>query len=168
MTNVSGVLSVREECEGGDVASELTELPNDWFGGAAQFVLLVHGFNNDVDEARESFSRLTARLPDRFPKVGWFYLPGDADLGWFDFLDFISYPAEIPDAQESAVHLADALTRLARENPGVEVALVGHSLGCRLIAECVHLLLSRPAADRPDVNAVLFLAAERGELRWCG
>ncbi len=160
MTIVSGVLSVREECDGGGVATELTELPSGWFGGASSFVLLVHGFNNDVDEAREAYSCLTNCLPDCFfPKVGWFYWPGDADVGWLDFLDFISYPTEIRDAQDSAVHLANALTRLARENPGAEVTLVGHSLGCRLIAECLNLLMGRPATDRPVIKALLFMAA---------
>lgn len=158
MTKVSGALSVREKCEGGDVAAELTELPNSWLGGASHIILLIHGFNNDVNEARDAYTRLTSRLPDRFPKVGWFYWPGDADLGWFDFLDFISYPTEIPDAQESAVHLADALKRLARNDPGIEVTLVGHSMGCRLIAECVHLLAGHPA-ECPIIKALLFMAA---------
>ena len=159
MTKVSGALSVREDCEGGAVASELTEFPNGWFGGATHFVLFVHGFNNDLDEAREAYGRLTDRLPDRFPKLGWFYWPGDASFGWFDVLEFVSYPTEIPDARYSAQRLADELTRLARENLGVEITLLGHSLGCRLIAECVHLLASQPEASRPTIRALLFMAA---------
>ena len=158
MTKVSGALSVREKCEGGDVADSLSILPDGWLDGTPHIVLLIHGFNNDVDEAREAFSRLTSRLPERFPKVGWFYWPGDADLGWSDFLDFLSYPTEIPDAQNSARHLADTLSHLARENPGVEVTLVGHSLGCRLIAECVLILASRPT-ERPVIKALLLMAA---------
>lgn len=159
MTKPSGIISVRERCDGGDVATEVTEIPLGWTRGNHHLVLMVHGFNNNVDEARSAFSKLTDKLPECFPKVGWFYWPGDADMGWFDFLDFLSYPTDIPDAQESALHLANTLTRLAQETPGLQITLVGHSLGCRLITECIHLLAARRASDRPQINALLFMAA---------
>ena len=158
MTRLSGILSVREKCDGGDVADRVTEDPPGWMGGTSHLVLLIHGYNNNVDEARAAFSGLTSVLPDRFPKVGWFYWPGDADLGWFDFLDFISYPTEIEDAKTSAKRLEDTLVRVASENPGIEVTLVGHSLGCRLIAECIHGLAAKPD-QAPRIKALILMAA---------
>lgn len=66
----SGVLSVPEQRDGGDIAAELTTFPNGWLDGAAHVVILIYGFNNDVDETRNAFSCLTSRLPEHFPKCG--------------------------------------------------------------------------------------------------
>ena len=159
MARVSGVLSVRTECEGGDVATETEINPTFWLDGTTHLVLLIHGFNNDVNEARESFRTMTELLPDRFPKIGWVYWPGDADLGWFDFLDFVSYPTEIIDAQGSAELLAGTLRQFNKLNPGAEVTLVGHSLGCRLISECLDIMMRQSDSERPSIHAVVFLAA---------
>ena len=154
-----GVLSVRTASDGGVVAESVTESPKGWLGGAPRIVLFVHGYNNNVREARESFETLTKQLPGRFPKLGWFYWPGDADFGIFDVLDFLSYPTEIPDAKSSAQRLADRLSQLAVETNGVEITLVGHSMGCRLILECLRVFASQPTRRRPIFKSIFLMAA---------
>ncbi len=154
----AGILTVREECDGGQVSSRAHEDPPDWSSGTSHLVLFVHGFNNNVKEARKAYTNFTKRLPHRFPKTAWYFWPGDANFGLLDFLDFASYPTDIEDARTSADRLATWLTALHSRNNNATVTLVGHSLGCRLIFECLHIFATDPGKAHPRFKALFLMA----------
>ena len=156
----AGELSVREQSVGGPVSDSVHATPEGWIDGTAfRVVLLVHGFNNNLKEAQDSYGTFTGMLPRLDAKIGWLFWPGDADFGWFQFADFLSYPTEIPDARESARRLADFLVTTATEHPTLQIILVGHSLGCRLILETLRLFADNPQWNRPDFPLVMLMAA---------
>lgn len=156
MTSPDGRLTVREPGRkaGGKVVALAAE-PEGWMHGAHHVVLLVHGYNNDRKEAERAFAFFLDHLPAGPWRAGGYQWPGDADLGPVQWLDFLGYPAEIPDARAAAAELAGYLRELARANPALELTLVGHSLGCRLILE----MLDRLRAPRPAIRHVLLMAA---------
>jgi pimeloyl-ACP methyl ester carboxylesterase len=155
----AGELSLRIDAVGGDVASRVVERPPGWIDGVPHVILLVHGFNNNQGEACDAFGSFLALLPDRLGPVGRFFWPGDADFGFFQWLDFLSYPTEIPDARHSAERLADYLVRKAQLSPNTLITLVGHSLGCRLVLEMLDCLTTRPVVDRPMIHLIVLMAA---------
>ena len=159
MIRADGELSVRVDAVGGDVAARVAERPEAWLDGAYQVVLLIHGFNNNQGEACEAFENFMGLLPRGLGRVGRFFWPGDADFGFFQWLDFLSYPTEIPDARESAARLAARLVEVAQTTPGIAFSLVGHSMGCRLILEMLEDLGTRPEAERPSIRLIMLMAA---------
>ncbi|MGH0034654.1 MAG: alpha/beta hydrolase [Myxococcota bacterium] len=156
MKEFAGTLTVRETSPGGGVADPAEEWPDGWMQHPGRVALLVHGFNNDEREATEAYAALRRNLPEGPAQVGCFHWPGDADFGWFRFADFLSYPDEIPDAREAARVLANHLVDLHRDCPAVELVLIGHSLGCRVILETLRRLVGRPA---PPIAAIVLMAA---------
>ena len=162
MRKSNGELSVRDGNRkvGGPVAAEVHGTAKGWMGAAGQVVLLVHGFNNNFDEAQKAYLSFREHLP----ASGTWYLgevqwPGDADFGFVQWLDFLSYPTEIPDARESAERLAAYLSQVARINPALELTLVGHSLGCRLILEMLGRFESGASKPAPFIRRILLMAA---------
>lgn len=159
MIRADGELSVRTKSVGGRVAPRVTARPTGWLHGAHRVVLLVHGYNNNQCEACEAFRSFLDNLPSGLGRVGRFFWPGDADFGFLQWLDFLSYPSEIPDARNSASSLAMFLASVARANPALELVLVGHSLGCRLILEMLDLFAAGSVNPRPNVKLILLMAA---------
>ena len=153
MIEASGELSVRNDPVGGPVLQEVSERPKDWMLGAPRVVLLVHGFNNNQCEACEAFQDFFDLLPRGLAKFGRFFWPGDADFGFFQWVDFLSYPTEIPDAKESARVFAEHLLRFAKLSPHTELFLVGHSMGCRLILEMLYQIhvQKQPGTPMPRI-----------------
>jgi pimeloyl-ACP methyl ester carboxylesterase len=111
-------------------------------------VVLVHGFNNNQQEAEvaylgfrdrqaELLQTNAQRFEDTLTDVFW---PGDADWGLFDFFDFLSYPNAIGAAKASAPVLADYL--MSRTDV-LNLYFVGHSMGCRVVLETIEILRSR-------------------------
>jgi len=162
MSQRDGELSVREADRrgvGGPVAKEVRDDPPGWMANANQAVLLVHGFNNNQKEARKAYEKFRANLPTGIWRVGEVQWPGDADFGFLQWLDFLSYPTEIPDARDSAERLAAFLAKLARTNPTIEITLVGHSLGCRLILELLDRFETGKSKPAPTFRRILLMAA---------
>lgn len=155
----AGDLSVRKHRVGGPVAKHVSDRPQGWLSGAQRVVLLVHGFNNNYKEAGASFNAFLGNLPPVPWDLGRCYWPGDADFGPVQWLDFLSYPSEIPDARLSAKRLAGFLSAAATRNPTLEIILVGHSLGCRLILELLDRYAKGKNAPAPAVRFVLLMAA---------
>ena len=113
-------------------------------------LLLVHGFNVSQCGACRAYEPFLGNF-DRWPasrrwpvtRVFW---PGDAN--WGPGLKALAYPLKPKAAEESARSLADFLRTLVGPNGGpAELALVGHSLGCRLVLE---LLLQLKGSARPS------------------
>jgi len=151
----AGDISVRREGTGA-VAAFPVATPPRWMEGQRHVVLLVHGYNADERAARRTFDAFLRMLPARFPTVGRFYWPGDADWGVFSAL---CYPSKIPVARQSAATLAGYLAGLRGPGGGpVELTLVGHSLGCRVILELLEDLSWLKEA-RAVVRVVVLMGA---------
>lgn len=157
-------LSVREQSTGGDVAPEVTLSSAPFPQGRRRVVLLVHGYNNTETAARASYTDFTDDLVNLgagtsvlLGDLGKIYWPGDARLGP---LSFISYPAEIKPAEDSAAVLARYLATLV--GPGgtpTEIFLIGHSLGNRVILEMLERFADMPLPPTVEVPGGCLMAA---------
>ena len=157
-------LSVRIAQTGGPVRPSVEHPPRFAAPPSGHIVLLVHGYNNNMADARAAYSNFLDNLDALLsrgdirtggakPDVGKFFWPGDANLWIFSFL---SYPTEISDAKESAQVFARFLAGI----PGLrEVSLVGHSMGCRLVLEMLSLYARGDAPGFPKVRFLLLAAA---------
>ena len=159
-------LSLRSQPErGGPVRDNVEDrdgLEKD--GEWRHLLVLVHGFNNPESEAEAKYDRYVDILrpglensrvaPDAVAKFHW---PGNAAVGPFPIFDFAGYPVDVERTLQSVAPLADFLTRLIATRPqGRRISFVGHSLGCRLIAEAMCRLV---AAGQPPLAVVSLMAA---------
>ncbi|MBI4840263.1 MAG: alpha/beta hydrolase [candidate division NC10 bacterium] len=162
MSPVSGDLSVRTRGVGGPVAPEVVEVPRGWILGRRRILVLVHGYNNTEDDARQSYRVYAENLEagpacDRLPDLGRFLWPGDSAWG---FLSALSYPWEIGDARQSASRLARFFAGVFGPEGGpTELNFVGHSLGCRLLLETLALVASGAVGGWPEVRRLCLMAA---------
>lgn len=156
------VLSVRETEEGGDLAVAVKCEPPLPPSSARHLVILVHGFNNHLGEAAEASQGFRTRqypLAGLVPpaiegSLGDFFWPGDADWAWLlDKADFLIYPAAVRKAPGAGERLAACLISMPNL---VTVDFVGHSLGCRVVLECIKTMLGGP---HPTVRRVVLMAA---------
>lgn len=132
---------------GGPVAPTVNEQGAPLAGGQWRHLLiLVHGFNNSLDEAAGKYAtyiddilaiagRDSRVLPDAIVGFHW---PGNEAVGPFSFMDFAGYPVDVERALQTAAPFAAKLRELLAERPGMRrLSLVGHSLGCRVILEAL-------------------------------
>jgi hypothetical protein len=156
------VLSVREVPEGGDLAVAVKCDPPLPLSSTRHLVILVHGFNNHLGEAAEAYLGFRERqyplagvLPPALePGFGDFFWPGDADWAWLlDKADFLIYPAAVRKAPGAGERLAMCLAEMPNL---VTVDFVGHSLGCRVVLECIRALLG---GRHPVIRRVVLMAA---------
>jgi hypothetical protein len=157
------MLSVRESPEGGNLRLEVACQPASPPSAARELVVLVHGFNNHMGEAAEAYQGFRSRQypwagvmpPALEPVLGDFFWPGDADwVGLLDKADFLVYPTAVNTAPLAGQRLA---TYLASMPNLLSVDFVGHSLGCRVVLECMQAMLGMPA--HPHVRRVVLMAA---------
>jgi pimeloyl-ACP methyl ester carboxylesterase len=166
-------VSARAVPEGGPVRNGLLLQPDPSLPTQRELLVLVHGFNNNLQEAQEAYAAFrdgqrsqlspsdVSRLSDQLADCFW---PGDADLpGPLDFLDFLVYPFAIPKGMATSRLLADYL--MAR--PDAEtVHFVGHSMGCRVILETIqHMLAAGPRGKK--VGRVCLMAAAVPTFKVC-
>lgn len=163
-------VSVRGEEAGGPVRP-FSQGPCQWSARNGPIVLLVHGFNNTLDDARDAYARFIKRLaplvqepltdiggplcgPD---EVYRFYWPGDTDL-WL--LSFVSYPCEIEPAEKSGAELARFITEVYHARPlsGL-LDIHAHSLGGRVVLEALTALARASEVPRGFVRRVSMTAA---------
>lgn len=110
----------------------LTALPAERFVGR-EIVFVTHGFNVNLERGVRSLTRLeqALSLPPGFVVIGVLW-PGD----WW--IPVINYPAEAGDAVRCGRYLStfcnDALVHAAA------FSFVSHSLGARVVLECVKRL----------------------------
>lgn len=109
---------------------------------------LVHGFNVNRRDGQEKLLNLARNLPSNpdtaCVAVTW---PGDS------WARFASYPFEGNDADDTGTELARFIDRVLPA--GTELAFVSHSLGARVVMEC----LRRLGAGRYPVGQVCVMAA---------
>lgn len=129
-------------------------------------LVLVHGFNNPESEAEGKYQHYVDILrpgleksrvaPDAVAKFHW---PGNAAVGPFPIFDFAGFPVDVGRALQSVGPLVDFLGRLIATGPeGRMISFVGHSLGCRLIAEAMCRLVTS-GQTRPALAVVSLMAA---------
>ncbi len=162
-------LSARTEPEGGDLLNPLRPDPSSPACAARELVVLVHGFNNHVGQAAsayEAFRRRQYPLSGMTPPglesdFGDFFWPGDGNWGLLDAIDFLIYPVAVRVAPEAGFSLANYLCTLPNL---VVVHFVGHSLGCRVILECIQAMGVRSIqraneVSHPVIGRVVLMAA---------
>lgn len=114
----------------------------------SKITFLLHGFNVNRQDGRNSLLRLAGRLPSSsdgaIVAVLW---PGD------HWVRAISYPFEGNDADDSAAEMARFIDRVLR--PETELNFVSHSLGARVVMETVNRLIG----DRYSIRQVCLMAA---------
>jgi pimeloyl-ACP methyl ester carboxylesterase len=141
--DIQNKLSVRQPGSpiGGAVADTVRLAAGSSPDGRSKVVLFVHGYNNSAPDADTAYGRfltdlMSASATTRFhlPAFG-FYWPGDTHI---KIISTIGYPFQIDPAIDSASRLFAFVSTL--QGPGgtpIEINLVGHSLGCRLVLELV-------------------------------
>jgi pimeloyl-ACP methyl ester carboxylesterase len=143
-------LSARQRDEGGDVQNPFNVI---WKGNQPitqlDLVVLIHGFNNHVEEAQTAYLGFRRRQSGFLSEgdaerlelmLGDVFWPGDADWGLVDILDALYYPKTIAKARATAGILADYLvTRTDVHN----LSFIGHSMGCRVVLETIKELKAR-------------------------
>lgn len=139
-------LSWREDAVGGKVlqAPRISDSDRRALAVAANIVLLLHGYNNTMEDAEEAYAGFHARqaeldptgrytLGRTFVHVFW---PGDAK---WSIASFFFYPWSIAQAKRTAKLLAEYLAGLyAGQAPRIDI--VAHSMGCRLALEMLRTL----------------------------
>lgn len=168
-------LDFRKEPKGGGFAA-----PDTRGLTARRLTLLIHGYNVDRKGAQDAYQRFqdtqralgslkTGSTVFKIPFVEVFW-PGDADWG---IASFLVYPSAVPKARQAAVLLANVLRTAATVMGNLEVDIVAHSLGARVMAELLQNLEANPG--RVSVRRVAVMAAavplfklrpgNRGQLR---
>ena len=156
------ILQLREQLEGGDLLPDVHQKPPAP-SACNEIFVLVHGFNNHMGEAWESYHAFCfsqrerayplLTLPALEEMLAELFWPGDAAWGLFDLLDFLAYPAAVGTAQNAAPRLAQHL----RTMPSLRtVHFIGHSLGGRLVLETIDDLRRNGG---PMVGKVCLMAA---------
>ena len=165
MANVKRVtISYREDAVGGAVRAQPILSDPSSIEQAQHLVLLIHGYNNDTQAAKDAYEGFHARQRDldadaryadgrTFIEVYW---PGDAAWG---FASFLFYMGSIKRAIQTAERLADYLaTHIVH---AARIDIVAHSMGCRLSLELLRALENQPVAARPStlgIARIVFMA----------
>ncbi len=167
----SGEMNVRTAEKGGAVASDVQLDPGATPLERSRLVLLIHGYCNDLADARESYGLFRANFCLAEPKAQpfatdmfRFYWPGDKSWGW---LRFASYPLEIRPARHSARVLAKFLRTLSKP---VELYLIAHSLGNRVAMELLDDFVQSGVPPAVQLKGICMMAAAVpvSAVRWPG
>lgn len=129
--------------------------------GKSEVLLLIHGYNNDEEDAETSYSKFLknialSRLGRRFGmNVFQVYWPGD----WKVF-SALSYPFMVKRAPLVAEKLENLIRGMS--GPGgtpMQIRIVAHSLGCRVTLELIHLINTVPQTGNHRVASFCLMAA---------
>ncbi len=154
-------ISVRVDEKGGPVSPEVELGPGENPLAKGCLIILVHGYCNDLSDARASYATFflnclkkggfaASRKADLFR----FYWPGDKDWGWL--LRLGSYTWEIGPAKNSA----EVLYRFLIDLPNVlDLYLIAHSLGNRLVLELLNLFVQRGLPAAVQLKGICMMAA---------
>jgi pimeloyl-ACP methyl ester carboxylesterase len=128
-------------------------------------LILIHGYNNDQEDASRSYERFRKALrsvvaPDVLPRMGatWeFHWPGDHPVGP---ISMVTFSARVGFAQVAGVKLAQFFEDVF--DPRQRISIVAHSLGCRVALETIgeiRSLTERGKYRGPSIGEVFLLAA---------
>ncbi len=168
------ILSLRDQKFGGAVTSgHLYRVGTPWdvswddrlpdftlLTRGQRLTVLLHGYNNGLDEGREKLVRFIGCLEqkgstDLMLAVVW---PGDS---WANALGnwagALSYPSESRDADDSADNLLTWLVLHVHES--TQVAFVGHSLGCRVVMRAAQRMVRDVTVKKPILDRICLMAA---------
>lgn len=131
--------------------------------GQSQALLFVHGYNNSYDDAVEAYEAFKGNVfgasatgQATLPVFGFFW-PGDAHL---KVMSTISYPTQLGPAKQSAERLFNYLRTKTGPNGGpIEINLVAHSLGCRVVLELIKRLAAERGKTAVTIGKVVLMAA---------
>lgn len=139
----------------------VVEPSRDLFG-VSPLTVLVHGYNNNACQAGQSF-QIFLGLPGiaqgdaqaAFGEVCELFWPGETR-----FLPALSYPLEVSVSVQAGQLLSEYLARLARgRSTPLDIRIICHSLGNRLVLECVKHYFAQPNPPPLQVTGVLLMAA---------
>lgn len=161
MFDKQAIWTVRVKPKGGSVAPVVNAPARPL--GCQHAMIFVHGYNTNEERATDAYAAMIQSLRDVLSSecagappgdigIAKFFWPGDIDLGRFSG---ISYPMEIDTAEKSARRLGDFLSGPSGLD---EVSIIGHSLGCRLVLELLHLVRKPTWARFPRVRWALLAA----------
>lgn len=163
--NPNLIFDLRQDVEGGDLL-----IPGQIRGGMGVYsrrecMVLVHGFNNHAGEAATAYQGFRksecATYDNLQPEtlemlLGDTFWPGDADWpGPVDWVDFSVYPRAVGTAKEAGPVLGEVLQKFPRIE---RIHFIGHSLGCRVVLECL-LYLQKQGFPLLKVGGVCLMAA---------
>jgi hypothetical protein len=167
-----GELSVRTKSRGGEIFGGIDYLGDLGRLDERRIIIMVHGFNVDLQAARDTYGTFLDRLrahvgQGRFKALGefWgFYWPGDHP-------DPVTSARTFPDRIDTTKEAGRQLARLMIEylKPHQEVFFIAHSLGCRVVLETLRAIAEREGDEanksgRPTrlgapVRGILLMAA---------
>jgi hypothetical protein len=128
-----------------------------WWAGPREYVIFVHGFDTRWRQARDEYARFRWWL-ERLGARGHvleLHWPGDKGPCRFHwFRKKFEYPLLVKVAELCGERLGEWIER---QTPSATFVLVGHSLGCRVIARTVEYLRGKDLAGR--VRGVCLMAA---------
>ena len=159
-------LSVRIDPRGWKVRKEVQAGPDGGASGHGVVILLLHGYANTLQDARNSYGTFEGHYKEKEPESARvnlpdtfrFYWPGDSKL--FKPLYHASYPTEIRPARKTAKMLEKYLRGLSPPPAGVtDVFLIGHSLGNRVVLELVNRFLGGKKKESLQFKGILMMAA---------
>lgn len=144
------------------------KVPPDVLKSPKRRVFLVHGFNVDGDDAESSYLAFERWLSEEVrADVVRVYWPGDAAFGGdvkrgrkgflSKILSGLSFVVQPITAEQAGQMLVEALSdaqkarRLAGDVRQQDIAIVAHSLGCRLTLEAVKTLVNDSGVALPLV-----------------
>ena len=156
-------LSFRDKKRGGPVRQTPNETPSGALARLSRPVLLIHGYNNDeqdADRAYNAFQDMQRQLADldadhpvangRLVEIYW---PGDARWG---IVSFLYYMRSIDKAKKTARYFAQTIKQAVNAGGFKQIDIVAHSMGCRLAAELLKRLKGVPNLV---VRRIVFMAA---------
>lgn len=164
-------LNVRGELGGPRLLDEVSINGSEMDHRAPKLLILIHGYQNSPERARQSWDEFVARLMgslwlnsmSALASVWGFQWPGDHSNKLHSIL---GYPARPGDARDSGRLLAKHLA--TRTRPSQRVFIVGHSLGCRVALEALKFLRIDHQPYRGARIEGVFLLAPAVPLDFCG
>ena len=153
------VLRVRQNRRGGPLT--IADAPWGSLKGSTHLIIFVHGYNVGQNSAEDVWVETHKILRERPYAVSaarllpllLFYWPGD--LRW-ELLSKLNYFRKVQVAVNAGRLLADALSPIGTPDKPLNVDLVGHSLGCRVVLSAAAALKD---TDSVRIRHIVLMAA---------